>query len=184
MKVRLGWMWFVLVGGMPLGAQEVRYTPAPPTAKKPWWIQNMADQVSIKPYEVLHPAPPEGSIPRGGIYEPRRTHEEAGRVLRNPLPETREVVDRGRVLWRRACAPCHGDFRSPGTVPQRIPALTPPDLTMDLYKDPTLRPDGYLYEVIRQGGKALMPAYYYTLTPEERWAVIRYLRYVQQGGQP
>lgn len=173
--------WFL---GTPVAAQVVTYAPAPPTAKKPWWIQNMVDQVSIKPYETLHPAPAPGSVPRGGIYEPQRTHEEGGKVLHNPLPATPEVVSHGRTLWMRACSPCHGDFRSPGKVPQFIPALTPPDLSSGLYKDTTFRPDGYIYEVIRQGGKALMPPYYYTLTPDERWAVIRYIRYVQQGGQP
>lgn len=163
---------------------EVEIAPAPNTARLPWWRDNMVDQASVKPYEVLHPAPPEGAIPRNGVWEPKRSHEEAGKILKNPLPSTPEVVDRGRTLWIRACQPCHGDFRTAGPVPQRIPALTPPDLRGGIYTDPNLRPDGYIYEVIRQGGKALMPPYYYTLTPEERWSVIRYLRFVQQGGNP
>lgn len=172
------WVGFLMAG------DPVYPTPQPSSARLPWWRDNMVDQPSIKPYETLHPAPPEGAIPRGAVYEPKRTHEEGGAVLRNPLPATSDVVARGRRLWRRVCRPCHGDFEHPGTVPQKNPALTPPDLRTGIYTDPKLRPDGYIYEVIRQGGKALMPPYYDALLPMERWAVIRYLRYVQRGGKP
>ena len=174
---------FLLVGV--LAAEDpVEVVPRPSSARLPWWQGNMVDQPAIKPYETLHPAPPEGAVPRGAVFEPKRTHEEGGAVLRNPLPATPDVVEKGRQLWRRACQPCHGDFERPGTVPQKNPALTPPDLRAGIFADPKMRPDGYLYEVIRQGGKALMPAYYDALTPEERWAVVRYLRFVQRGGKP
>jgi len=173
---------FLSVGSL-LAGDPVSTVPQPSSARLPWWWENMVDQPSIKPYETLHPAPPEGAVPRGVVYEPKRTHEE-GAALQNPLPATSDVVEKGRQLWRRACQPCHGDFEHPGKVPQNHPALTPPDLRTGIYADPNLRPDGYIYEVIRQGGKAIMPAYYHVLTPEERWAVVRYLRYVQQGGKP
>ncbi len=181
---RIGILWLFLAAGVMWAGDPVDIAPQPSSARLPWWWGNMVDQPHIKPYEVLHPAPPEGAIPRGAVFEPKRTHEEGGAVLQNPLPSTSDVVEEGRRLWRRVCTPCHGDFKNPGTVPQKNPALTPPDLRVGIYTDPKLRPDGYLYEVIRQGGKALMPPYYDALTPRERWAVVRYIRFVQRGGQP
>ena len=141
------------------------------------WVRNMVDQPSIKPQETAHPLPPEGAVPVQG-YEPKRTWDE-GETLKNPLSPTPEVLQRGKKLWDRLCFPCHGNLGDPsgGPVSKRVPTFAVPDLSADVYVK--VRKDGYFYEIIRQG-HAIMPPYYEGTTPEDRWAIVLYLRHLQQ----
>ncbi|MCF6192036.1 MAG: cytochrome c [Candidatus Hydrothermae bacterium] len=148
----------------------------------PWpFIQNMVDQPSIKPQETLHPLPPEGAVPRGGLWEPKRTWQE-GENVPNPLPHTPEVVQRGEELWQRYCTPCHGPRAKAGegAVSRLWPALTTPDLTTPFYIQQ--HRDGYYYEIIRQG-HVIMPSYGEGTLPADRWAIVHYLRVLQNRSQ-
>ena len=44
------------------------------------------------------------------------------------------------------------------------------------------RTDGYIYNLIRGGGQR-MPSYQ-RIAHEDRWHLVNYVRYLQQGGQP
>ena len=46
----------------------------------------------------------------------------------------------------------------------------------------TSRSDGYIYNLIRNGGNR-MPNYR-RLPTEDRWHLVNYVRYLQKGGQP
>jgi mono/diheme cytochrome c family protein len=127
-----------------------------------------ADQRAMRPV-------PAGTVPRGWIADPaRRTgRTDAGEVTDVPLPVTRALLERGRQRFTIACATCHGTAgdgvsavarnmqrrRPPSLYEPRIVALTP----------------GALYRVIVDG-YGLMPSYAKLLEPDDRWAVIAYVR--------
>ena len=92
-----------------------------------------------------------------------------------PMPVTKEVLDRGQDRFNIYCTPCHGKTGvGNGMVVQRG-YKQPPS-----YFDDRLRnaPVGYFFSVISEGFGA-MPDYAAQIKPEDRWAVVAYLRALQ-----
>ena len=93
----------------------------------------------------------------------------------NPLPINRQTLDRGRERFDIYCSPCHsiaGD--GDGMVPRRgFPH--PPS-----YHTPRLRnaPDAHFYNVITQG-YGIMYSYADRVSPNDRWAIVAYIRALQ-----
>jgi mono/diheme cytochrome c family protein len=155
------------------------------TALPPVDLQRMISQDRFKvgercPYlphdQELQP-PPEGAIARDApsAGAPIDTGVEDGAYLAEvPLPVTRDFVIAGKARFETFCAPCHG-LRGNG--------VSVAALNMDLRRPPALvgrearaLPAGRILQVIRDG-YGLMRSYGDALpTPEERWAVVAYLR--------
>ncbi|MBI2361730.1 MAG: cytochrome c [Deltaproteobacteria bacterium] len=134
---------------------------------------NMGDQPSIKPQE--HPfEPPPASVPLGK-WEKTLSREEAGKVLRNPVPPTLASLQSGQRLYEVYCALCHGS-EGKGGGPVAAKFVPPPDITISFFQQ---RPDGFLYETIRSGGP-LMPGQGESLSPKERWDIVNYVRDLQR----
>ncbi len=99
-----------------------------------------------------------------------------------PVAVTRELVYRGRERYDIHCAPCHG-LSGDGNGPVHIRAAalaegtwTPPtDLRSQTVVD---RPVGHLYNSINNGIRN-MPAYGPQITPQDRWAIVAYVRALQ-----
>lgn len=121
-------------------------------------------------------APPAGTVAREAVRDRvLRTGRTAngGDVDALPVPVTRALLDRGRQRYNTVCATCHGTAgdgnsavaramqrrRPPSLHEARIVALTP----------------GALYRVIADG-YGLMPSYAKLVAPDDRWAVIAYVR--------
>ena len=85
---------------------------------------------------------------------------------------TPRSIEQGKELFAIYCTPCHGSSgRGDGPVSTKF--VPPADLTNpDLHK---VRTDGYWESYLSAGG-AVMPSYREALAPEERWAVVNYLR--------
>lgn len=124
--------------------------------------------------------PPEGTIPRDEpIGNPAVNQGTVGDLYAAdiPLPLTRELLTAGRARYETYCAPCHG-LRGDGESWVAI--------NMDLRRPPALAgadaralAPGRIYQVIDQG-YGLMRSYAEDLiSPEERWAVVAYLRALQ-----
>jgi mono/diheme cytochrome c family protein len=99
-----------------------------------------------------------------------------------PVDVTRELMYRGRERFNIHCAPCHGiSGNGNGPVHTRAAALaegtwTPPT---DLRGETVVaRPVGHLYNTIKNGIRN-MPAYGAQITPEDRWAIVAYVRALQ-----
>jgi mono/diheme cytochrome c family protein len=101
---------------------------------------------------------------------------------KNPLPHEETVIKKGKELYTNRCFSCHGssgkgDGPAAASLGHRLP-----DLTRVLAG----QTDGALLWKIGRGGGA-MPSYERTLTEEERWQMIHYLRTLQEpkkgGGQ-
>jgi mono/diheme cytochrome c family protein len=144
----------------------------------PDWSR-MITQPKLLPYgeaamfrdgRAMRPLPP-GTVPREGTADPG-----PGAADTVPVPVTRALLDRGRQRFAIACATCHGvagDGDSPvarAMQRRRPPSLHEPRLV-------ALGP-GALYRVIATG-YGLMPSYAKLLTPDDRWAVVAYVRTLQ-----
>ncbi|MFQ6110394.1 MAG: c-type cytochrome [Nitrospinota bacterium] len=136
------------------------------------WNKDMFYHPAMRAREKA-PTPVPGTFPlKGG--ERALSREEAAKVLKNPVPPTEKSLRRGKELFGVYCSICHGpDAKGRGPVTGKfIPA---PDLTQDFFKK---RPDGHIYGTIRNGGP-VMPPYGETLSVEERWDVVNFLRKLQ-----
>ncbi|HVZ40094.1 MAG TPA: cytochrome c [Candidatus Kapabacteria bacterium] len=92
-----------------------------------------------------------------------------------PFPVTRELVERGQDRFNIYCTPCHGHLGDGnGMIVQRgFPQ--PPSFHIDRLRQAA---DGYIYDVITNGfGK--MYSYASRVVPEDRWAIIAYIRALQ-----
>jgi mono/diheme cytochrome c family protein len=138
---------------------------------------------ALDPYEAPRPAPP-GSVPfssPGERWEPPVERTEAalrawGDTLTNPLPMSEAVLARGQEVWDVFCTVCHGP-EGHGDGPLVGPGKFPFALDVTL-PQAVQRTDGYLYAVTRVG-RGLMPAYQ-RIPPSDRWAVVNYMRHLQQ----
>ncbi len=92
-----------------------------------------------------------------------------------PFPVTRDVLSVGHLSYDTFCSPCHGlTGNGDGMIVQRgFPA--PPTFHQQRLRD--VQP-GYIYGVITNGfGR--MYSYASRVKPDERWAIVAYIRALQ-----
>lgn len=100
--------------------------------------------------------------------------------LPNPIPRTVDSISVGRDVYLSNCSACHGaDARGGGpladTTPVRPPALAGPGSHLGQHTD------GDLHYLIANGTSTGMPAWAGTLTDEQIWHVINFLRDLDAG---
>ncbi len=129
--------------------------------------------------------PVKGTIARGklDLYFPYAAgsadeKDRAGADLINPLPPTRENLEKGRHFYNINCLPCHGDK---GLGDGKVAAKYPPNY-IPSYKSDRIKnlKDGSIYYVVTHGWN-FMGAYGKVLTPEARWQVVHYVNYLEQN---
>jgi mono/diheme cytochrome c family protein len=123
---------------------------------------------------------PAGTISRDWIADPAvRTGQTASGntdVEDIPVPVTRALLDRGRRRYAIACATCHGTAGDgDSAVARNMQRRRPPSLHEA--RIAALAP-GALYRVIMDG-YGLMPSYAKLVAPDDRWAVVAYVRTLQ-----
>lgn len=93
-----------------------------------------------------------------------------------PLPVTESLIRMGQQKYEIFCTSCHGAAGDGNGVTK------PYGILATSYHDDRLRgeSDGYIYDVIANG-KGLMYGLKDRLTPEERWAVVLYVRALQRS---
>ena len=144
-----------------------RPAQGPPDPDARTWIRNMWTGPAVLPQAEARPAPA-GSM---AVDAPRiLNRREARTELVNPLADTPETIAEGEALYRIYCALCHG-YRGDGDGElarhyRRMPPLTAPHVLN--------YPDGFLYAIIREGGRN-MPRFGDALSVDERWALVHYL---------
>jgi hypothetical protein len=121
--------------------------------------------------------PVEGTVARGFIpYEYPGLPDSIAKPLMNPLPFTKEVLERGRDRFNSYCSPCHGYFaRGQSRLHGQFPS--PPSLHTDKIRN---WPDGNIYNVITNG-QNVMPSYAKSVSRYDRWAIINYIRVLQRA---
>ena len=129
---------------------------------------------------------PRGSVPVGGGEAEWGTGNPWGNPpmygfdtltanrLTNPTNDRGLTLARGDTLYTNFCAVCHGGAgEGNGPVGVRLGAMS---LVADKAKAYS---DGYLYSIIRYG-RGVMPMYGDKIfRPEDRWALVNYMRQMQ-----
>ncbi len=100
----------------------------------------------------------------------------AGRILTNPVPASEDIVEEGKNLYLTYCQPCHGEKGlGDGKVGAMYKGVA--NLTGAAYKN---LPEGHIFHVISHG-KGRMWGLKTTITPEERWKIVHYVKKLQKG---
>lgn len=135
----------------------------------------MTDDEAVNTFQTTMPAMDERTVPAAG--GPQSLRGMSPQELSNPRPITKESVTQGRVAYGYFCVHCHGpkaDGR--GTVGQSFAPL-PVDLKSTAIQGES---DGLLFLRISRGYKR-HPPLASTVSEEDRWAIINYLRSLGQG---
>ena len=118
--------------------------------------------------------PPENSVPMNAILYPK-TVEDAEKYMKNPYPNSAEVLEKGKDLFAINCSSCHGAVgKGDGTISPYFAGL--PDITSEVYRE---RADGFFFYRITFG-QGRMPSYGHAISPNERWFIIHHLRTLQK----
>ncbi len=134
-------------------------------------------QQSNRPGEPPLVPQPEGSVPMTG----RESVGDFGQSskLENPVEATLESIIDGRELYRVNCSMCHGaKADGDSQVALRFSnagVRAPTNLREGVAK---VSPDGFIFAVVTHG-LGNMPSLQRVLEPNERWAIVNYLRSVQ-----
>ncbi|MDK9699103.1 MAG: cytochrome c [bacterium] len=100
--------------------------------------------------------------------------------MANPFPATEEVLKVGKKYYDVYCIVCHGP-KGDGMgyiIPKGM--QMPPSYVTGAARSWS---DGRMYHLITRG-RGNMASYAYQLTPEQRWAVVHYIRALQRAGNP
>ncbi len=89
------------------------------------------------------------------------------------------LLQRGQEKYQIYCAICHGESGNGAGVISKY-GLVPTSLSTGLVADRAQRPDGRIYDVLVNGNKGLMEGYKARLTLRDRWAVVAYVRALQE----
>lgn len=124
-------------------------------------------------------SPPDGAIARNLVYSaPLGSWEnDAHAANANPLEPTPEVMRLGRVKYDAYCAVCHG--RDGDVLNNYLGDKFAGIISLNI-EGVAAMSDGHIYDVITHGIRR-MPAYNAQLMPDERWAIIHYVRVLQDA---
>lgn len=165
------------------------------------WDGGMAAQVSYGSFDP-HPtlgngmvlqAPPAGTLSRTGQpplafsagaseAEKKAEAERAGRELKNPFQPTQANFTRGKTVYERSCAACHGkdgDGASSALVARGL--MAPTVLVSPVVKTMA---DGQIFYTTTFGGPKVMKGLADIISREDRWKAILYIRELQRAASP
>jgi mono/diheme cytochrome c family protein len=133
-------------------------------------MRDMYDQPRYKPL-AASPLFPDGSSARPDVpgTVPTASKSEA------PPARTLALFKRGRERFDIYCAPCHSPVGDGDGIVARRGFPRPPSYHIDRLRE---APDRHLYDVITQG-YGVMHSYAASVPPEDRWAIVAYIRALQ-----
>ena len=100
------------------------------------------------------------------------------RFVRNPLPDTQDVVSAGGQTFQANCAICHGP-RGLGDGPAAF-TLSPRPVNLQVHVPQ--HAEGEIFYWISEGVAGTgMPAWKEKLSDDQRWQIIRYLQALASG---
>jgi mono/diheme cytochrome c family protein len=136
----------------------------------------MRDDEAVQAYNQEFPLMPKKTIPvEGGIWVEREANP---MELVNPLAPNSQMIAWGWERYHFYCVQCHGPkLDGNGTVGQSFAPL-PANLESSDVQDQS---DGEIFYKIRFGFNR-HPALYSTVTDDETWAIVRYVRSMRDLG--
>lgn len=148
--------------------------------------QDMHDQPKFRGYRQTSFFPDkrsarpvvEDTVARGQLREDERfyTGKADGKPIADlPVPVTRELLSGGRERYEIFCAPCHDRTGGGLGMVVRRGYRRPNSFHLDRLRE---SPAGYFYEVMTVGFGS-MSDYAAQIEPEDRWAIVAYIRALQ-----
>lgn len=165
--------------------------------------RSMRDQRSFDPYENTRPAPPNAVAFSSGTYpgapdewnlgepdgtpiipvtqadmQPIGTGNARIQALVNPITPDSASLARGKVMFERYCAVCHGyqGIGAQAPIAAKHPTVAAYNLAGPQVQGYT---DQYIYGMIRVG-RGLMPDYGYRVSEFDRWRIVNYVRHLEE----
>lgn len=146
----------------------------------------MREQPRLEPYEqstffangAVMRQPVADTVARGQLHEDEflQTGRVDGQIAASfPFTPTLAVIERGQERFNIFCAPCHGLTGDGKGIVTQYGMREPRS-----FHDPDLSAEspGYYFNIITNGTR-VMPSYAARIPPEDRWAIIAYIRALQ-----
>lgn len=126
--------------------------------------------------------PVEGTVARGELWEDESIYigvDLEGEFVANPFPAEPEFLERGRKYYRIYCTPCHAKSGNGESMLKAKAGVQTANLLEDRIRE---MPDGQIFYVISVGF-GLMSGYQYPIQVRDRWAIVAYVRQLQEGNE-
>jgi hypothetical protein len=120
--------------------------------------------------------PVAGTVARGHIPYTLKDPKSAEMPV-NPLPRTGMVLKAGKQDFTTYCSVCHGVLGDGKTSLTAAYQAKPANLDAQTFREYS---DGLIYHTIVMGKNAMKP-YEADLSPDERWAIVHYVRALQRA---
>ncbi len=126
---------------------------------------------------------PAGVVARGNLradaalYQGRTAGGEWVRGIPSPLTVDARFLQRGRERFEISCAPCHGKLGDGNGITKSYGMGATPTFHDDRIRTMA---EGEIFNTITNG-KATMMGYADKVVPEDRWAIIAYVRALQRA---
>lgn len=126
---------------------------------------------------------PAGAVARGDLredshfYTGRNAAGEFASGFPRDLTVDRALFDRGRERYEIYCTPCHGSLGNGRGIVTNYGWGGPANLHADLIRN---QPDGEIYNTITNGKNTMFPLGD-KIEPQDRWAVVAYVRALQRS---
>lgn len=176
-----------------LGFRGTTFTPPPLDLFPDWAFPGMETQPKLRPQAEskffadgrADRTPPARTVARGMLRDDDHLHfgKTATGAFAAAFPASLTVdlkfLERGRDRYQVYCAPCHGALGDGNGMTKRYGMGATPS-----YHDPRLRSmaEGEIFNTIT-AGKNTMLSYADKIAPEDRWAVVAYVRALQRAQQ-
>ena len=125
--------------------------------------------------------PVKGTIARNNLFGKTQYNlgkDRNGNFINNPELLTVEFINRGEDRFNIYCAICHGmQGDGQGNIIKYRYPIPPTSFHQDWLIE---KKDGYYYDVITNGIRT-MPSYKHQITVKDRWAIISYVRKLQES---
>lgn len=168
---------FVIAGCGPRQNTELEY--APQMYRSPAYKAQEYDGAA--PELSVMRKPPQGTVPINFTpYQLTLADSLLQDKMVNPLPMTAEVLQVGRKYYNIYCIVCHGP------TGDGMGYIVPKGMQMPpsfINGQTTNWSDGRIFHLITRG-RGNMSSYAAQLLPEQRWAIIHYIRALQRAGNP
>lgn len=176
-----------------LGFRGTTFTKPPIDVFPEWAFPSMEHQPKPRPQSAskffadgrADRVPPQHTIARGMLrvdqhrYAGKSGPEAFAPGFPTGLSVDRNLLNRGRDRYEIYCAVCHSATGDGNGITKRYGMGSTPS-----YHDGRLRqmPDGEIFHVISNGRNTMLP-YADKLSPDDRWAVVAYVRALQRAQQ-
>ncbi len=176
-----------------LGFRGTTFTLPPLDQFPEWGFPSMENQPKLRPQSEsaffadgrADRTPPAHTVARGMLRVDDHLYlgKDAAGAFATSFPASltvdRDFMKRGQERYQVYCAPCHSATGDGNGITKRYGMGATPS-----YHDPRLRTmaDGEIFNTITAGKNTMLP-YADKIAPEDRWAVVAYVRALQRAQQ-